>query len=111
MAQPFFAYILLCADGSYYVGQTDDLPKRLWEHQAGGKCVYTSGRRPVRLVWSQDFPTRDEAKEAEAQIKNWGRKKKEALIAADYDKLRAGAKKDWNGYRLREKRRTIEKPL
>ncbi len=61
MGKPFFAYMLRCADASYYMGHTDDLEKRVAEHQAGEKCAYTFERRPVRLMWSQEFWTREEA--------------------------------------------------
>ncbi len=61
MGKPFFAYMLRCADASYYMGHTDDLEKRVAEHQAGEKCGYTFERRPVRLMWSQEFWTREEA--------------------------------------------------
>ena len=87
MAAPFFAYMLLCSDGSYYAGHTDDLERRIAEHVEGGKCAYTSTRRPVKLVWSQEFSSRDEAKEAEARIKKWSRAKKEALIRSDWESL------------------------
>ncbi|MCZ6548826.1 MAG: GIY-YIG nuclease family protein [Deltaproteobacteria bacterium] len=53
--------MLRCADASYYMGHTDDLEKRVAEHQAGEKCAYTFERRPVRLMWSQEFWTREEA--------------------------------------------------
>ena len=61
MGKPFFAYMLRRADASYYMGHTDDLEKRVAEHQAGEKCAYTFERRPVRLMWSQEFWTREEA--------------------------------------------------
>jgi predicted GIY-YIG superfamily endonuclease len=76
----FFAYMLLCADGSYYTGHTDNLDHRIADHQHGRFSGYTKNRRPVRLVWSQDFVTREEALAAEHQIKGWTRAKKEALI-------------------------------
>ena len=62
MGRPFFAYMLRCADGSYDVGHTDDLEKRLFEHNEGGKCAYTESRRPLLLIWSQEFPSREEAR-------------------------------------------------
>ena len=103
MAQPFFVYMLLCADKSCYVGQTDDLEKRVSEYQAGAANHYTSSRRPVQLVWSQEFATRVEAKEAEAKIKRWTRAKKEALVKGDYRALRLLAKKsNWGAYRERK---------
>ena len=81
----FWAYMLRCVDGSYYVGHTDDLDRRLAEHNNGVFDGYTQTRRPVALVWSQDFATRDEAFAAERQIKGWSRRKKEALIAGDWE--------------------------
>lgn len=93
MARPFFAYMLRCSDGSYYVGHTDDLERRLGEHTAGGRCRYTTTRRPVTLVWFQGFSTRHEAKESESQIKKWSRAKKEALMRDDYGELRRAARK------------------
>ena len=81
---------------------TDDLEKRLFEHNEGGKCVYTESRRPLRLIWSQEFPSREEAVEAELQIKKWSRAKKQALASGDFSALsRAAKKRDWAGYRQR----------
>lgn len=83
----FHAYILRCQDGSYYVGHTDDLEKRLSEHRNGGVTVYTRKRQPVSLVWSDYFQTRDEALAAERQINGWSRAKKEALIKGNWERL------------------------
>jgi putative endonuclease len=83
----FYAYILLCADKSYYTGHTEDLEHRMAEHHFGRSGGYTGNRRPVRLVWSQDFPTRYEALSAERQIKGWSRAKKKALIDGDWQLL------------------------
>jgi predicted GIY-YIG superfamily endonuclease len=110
MARPFYVYMLRCSDGSYYVGQTDDLEKRYTEHQTGGKCVYTSARRPVELVWSAEFPTRIEAKEFEARLKRWSRAKKQALIDWNEAALhQASEKRDWDGYRKRSQERDAGK--
>ena len=104
--RPFFAYMLLCADQSYYTGHTDDLENRIAQHHEGGVSGYTSTRRPVRFVWSQEFPTREEALAAELRIKNWSRAKKEALIAGDFAAVsQAAKKKDWAGYKRRKGRR------
>ena len=83
----FYAYIILCADGSFYTGHTDNLEHRIADHHAGRFPGYTSKRRPVRLMWSQDFPTRYEALSAERQIKGWSRAKKQALIDGDWIRL------------------------
>jgi len=80
----FWVYMLKCADGRFYTGQTDDLDRRIAEHQTGGFCDFTSRRQPVTLVWSEYFPTRIEALEAERRIKPWSRAKKEALIRGDW---------------------------
>ena len=81
----FYAYILLCNDGSYYAGHTDDIDTRIAQHQTGALGGYTAPRRPVTLVWFETFPTRDEALAAELQIKGWSKAKKEALIAGDWN--------------------------
>jgi tRNA/rRNA methyltransferase len=91
----FHVYILRCRDGSYYAGHTDDLERRIAQHQAGELPGHTHERRPVTLVYSQGFATRDEALAAELQIKRWSRRKKEALIAGDWAALSAAAKKDF----------------
>ncbi len=84
----FCLYILRCADGSYYVGHTENLERRLAEHQAGGYSRYTRGRRPLTLQFTAEFPTRLEALERERQIKRWTRRKKEALIRNDWTALK-----------------------
>ncbi|MBJ7377465.1 GIY-YIG nuclease family protein, partial [Sphingobium sp.] len=92
----FHAYMLRCADGSYYLGHTDNLEQRVAQHHSGDIPGYTQSRRPVALVWSQDFGTRDEALSAEQQIKGWSRKKKEALIVGDWDAIRQAARKSFD---------------
>ena len=88
----FYVYILKCSDDSYYTGHTDDLEKRIATHQRGELSGYTSRRRPVALVFSEDFPSREEAFEMERRIKGWTRQKKEALIQPDWDRLQQLAK-------------------
>jgi putative endonuclease len=83
----FWAYLLLCSDGSYYAGHTDALESRISQHKAGVMCAYTSARLPVDLVWSETFQTRDQALAAERQIKGWSRAKKQALIAGDFVRI------------------------
>ena len=86
--KPFYLYILRCRDGSYYVGHTDDLEKRMVEHAEGICGGYTARRRPVELVFADEFSTREETIERERQLKGWSRKKKEALIRRDWESLR-----------------------
>jgi putative endonuclease len=83
-----FLYILLCRDGSYYVGSTSgSLAKRMAEHQAGSFDGYTADRRPVSLVFQQVFEAIEDAIAAERQVKGWRREKKQALIRGDYAAL------------------------
>src|SRR5450755_510598 len=80
----FFVYLLHGADKAYYVGHTEDLDRRIAAHQSGDFRGYTSDRRPVRLVRSEAFESRDDAFRMERQIKGWSRAKKEALIRGDW---------------------------
>ena len=89
----FYAYMLRCSDGSYYIGHTDSLERRIAQHQHGELPGYTHNRRPVTLMWSQDFPSRIEALAAERQLKGWTRAKKEALAVGDWDAVRFLARK------------------
>lgn len=88
----FHVYILQCADGSYYTGHTDNLDQRIGQHQAGTYPGYTHTRRPVTLLWNAMFTTRSQAYEYERRIKGWSRAKKAALMAGDWDGLRAAAR-------------------
>lgn len=91
---PAWVYILKCSDGSYYIGSTTDLERRVWEHQNGFYKGYTSSRLPVELVWSNDFSTEHDAFLFERQIKGWTRAKKEALIRGDWDGIHQIVKKE-----------------
>jgi predicted GIY-YIG superfamily endonuclease len=83
----FYLCILQCSDGSYYVGHTDDIEKRISEHQSGKAHGYTSKRLPVKVAFTELFEDREVAKVAERQIKKWNRKKKEALINGNFEEL------------------------
>ena len=85
----FYVYILRCSDGSYYTGHTDDIDARISMHKLGLiTTCYTYMRRPVEVVYVDTFATRDEAFNAERQIKGWSRRKKEALISGDLGLLK-----------------------
>jgi len=87
-------YILRCSDGSYYVGSTrTSLEERLAQHDAGSFGGYTARRRPVELVFEQDFDRITDAIAAERQLKGWTRAKKEALIRGDMETLHRLAKR------------------
>ena len=87
----FWIYILRCADGTYYTGHTDDLERRVAQHQSGIMQGYTHHCRPVTLMFSEYFPTRIEALERERQIKDWSRAKKEALFRSDWQAVSRAA--------------------
>ncbi|WP_317133615.1 GIY-YIG nuclease family protein [Flavobacterium sp. GSA192] len=77
----YFVYILKCADDSFYTGITNNLERRLSEHNAGiDKDAYTFKRRPVELVWFEMFTEPTQAIMIEKKIKGWSRRKKQALI-------------------------------
>ena len=90
---PFWTYILRCADGSYYTGHTDDLERRIAQHHDGTLGGYTHDKRPVAVMWADEFPSRIEALEAERRIKGWSRAKKEALIQKDWDAVQRLARR------------------
>jgi putative endonuclease len=81
----YFIYILKCADGSLYTGYTTDVSERLLDHNGESKktgAKYTRGRRPVKVVYQEEFETRSEAMKREAAIKKLKRTEKEELIKA-----------------------------
>ena len=73
-------YILLCNDGSYYTGSTNDLKRRFNQHQNGEGANHTKRRLPVQLIYYEEFDRIDKAYYREKQVQGWGRNKKEALI-------------------------------
>jgi predicted GIY-YIG superfamily endonuclease/proteasome lid subunit RPN8/RPN11 len=89
---PFWAYMLHCRGGLFYTGHTDDLERRIGEHQSGLLKGFTSQYLPVELVWAQEFFDRFEALEAEHRIKGWSRTKKLALIRGDWESISRLAK-------------------
>lgn len=77
-----YTYLLRCSDNTLYCGWTNDLSKRLANHNAGKGVKYTRSRTPVVLVYYETFETKQEAMKREAAIKKLSRKEKLALIAA-----------------------------
>ena len=75
-----WTYIVECADGSYYCGWTNNVNKRLAAHNAGKGAKYTKPRLPVKLVYQEEFSTKEEAMSREWHIKQLTRSQKEALI-------------------------------
>jgi Predicted endonuclease containing a URI domain len=75
-----YTYILECADGSLYCGWTNDVHKRVEDHNAGKGAKYTKGRLPVKLAYYEAFETKEEACKREYAIKQLNKKQKKKLI-------------------------------
>jgi len=84
-----WVYILECSDGSYYTGSTNNMERRFIEHQEGEGAKYTKNRRPVKLVYCEEFARVNDAFFREKQVQGWGRAKKKALIDGRFDDLPA----------------------
>ncbi len=100
-----YVYILRCSDNSYYTGVTNNPDRRLEEHNSGiNKDSYTSSRLPVEMIYHERFTDFNLAIEWEKRIKNWSRKKKEALIHGKWDELRIAAEcKNETSHKKRKK--------
>jgi len=77
-----FVYIVRCRDGTLYTGYARDPISRAKVHNSGRGARYTSGRRPVRLVYMESFDAASDALRREYELKRWPRRRKEALIAS-----------------------------
>ena len=88
----FWAYMLHCNGGLLYVGHTDNLDRRIAQHESGSIPGFTCDHLPVKLIWSEAFGTRIEALEAERRLKGWSKAKKLALVRGDWALISALAK-------------------
>ena len=85
-------YILHCHDNTFYVGSAWDLATRVDQHMGGFGCEYTSKRKPVTLVYAEEFERRDDAWAREKQVQGWSHAKRLALIEGRLDDLRSLSK-------------------
>ncbi len=92
-ANDWSLYILKCCDGSFYTGITNNIERRLKMHQAGKASRYTRTRGPVEMLYSETCSDRSSALIRECEIKEWPKKKKEALVAEGNGKRGAKRKK------------------
>ena len=76
----WFVYIVECVDKTLYVGTAKDPNKRLDVHNSGRGAKYTSGRLPVKLIWSEQHDSQVSAMRRELEIKGWRRNKKISLV-------------------------------
>ena len=83
----FWTYLLHCNGGYFYVGHTDNLERRIAQHETGAVPGFTRDHLPASYVWSEEFPTRIEAKAMEKRLKGWSRAKKMALIRGDWAQI------------------------
>ena len=84
----YFVYIVECSDGTYYTGVTNDVERRVGEHNFGlDERSYTFTRRPVELVFSTEFKEVNDAIQFEKQLKGWSRAKKRAIIEGRWHAL------------------------
>ena len=88
----WFVYLLRCADGSLYTGITNDVPRRLKQHNAGTASRYTRSRLPAVLVYQEAQASRSHALKRELAIKDLSRQEKELMI-------RLAHQSTWNGPR------------
>ena len=81
----YYVYMVFCRDGTYYVGMTNDLDRRIAEHNLGiDPACYTFSRRPVILVYSSGSTDVWEAISGEKQLKGWSHRKKSAFVRRDW---------------------------
>ena len=80
MDKKYYVYILLTINNTYYCGYTDDVEKRYQKHIEGKAAKYTRANKPVKIVYTQEFSTKEEAMKEEYRIKKLPRKEKEKLI-------------------------------
>ncbi|WP_106791581.1 GIY-YIG nuclease family protein [Aquimarina sp. Aq78] len=85
----YYVYIVECSDKSLYTGLTNNLERRINEHNYGyNDNSYTSTRRPVKLIFNQEFIQFEQAERFEKKIKKWSKKKKIALANDNFDLLK-----------------------
>ncbi|MET0412574.1 MAG: GIY-YIG nuclease family protein [Polyangiaceae bacterium] len=88
-----FMYILECSDRSTYVGSTWNLDRRVEQHNMGEGAEYTKTRRPVRLLYFEEYARIAQAFAREKQVQGWGRAKRLALVHAQPERLPELSKK------------------
>ena len=76
----FYFYLARCSDNSLYSGSCKDIQQREDTHNSGKGAKYTRARRPVQIVYYEEFPNRSEAAKREYEVKQWTKAKKENLL-------------------------------
>ena len=83
LLQGWCTYILVCQDGSYYIGSTENLTERILYHAEGKGGAHTKENLPVIFAWYEPHPDAQSARQRERQLKSWSRTKKNSLVRAD----------------------------
>lgn len=78
---PYYFYLARCSDHSLYSGSCVDLHAREAKHNEGKGAKYTRSRKPIKIIYHEEFQTLTEARKREAAIKKWSKAEKEALVA------------------------------
>ena len=76
-----YTYMVRCKDGTLYTGWTNNIERRMEAHNSGTGAKYTKSRRPVKLVYCEEFPTKEEAMKREYAIKHMKKKEKEKMVS------------------------------
>ncbi|MEK7065954.1 MAG: GIY-YIG nuclease family protein [Patescibacteria group bacterium] len=81
----YYCYILRCSDNSLYCGMTNNLEKRVREHNSSTSkgAKYLRAKKPVQLVYSEQYPDIQAAMKREREVKKLTKAQKEALITSD----------------------------
>jgi len=107
----YYVYMLLCSDETIYIGMTNSVSRRLIEHQKGNnRHCYTYLRRPLKMIFHQEFIQFQQAKDFEKKIKKWSKAKKLALADKNFDKLQELSKcKNETNFELYKENKTKNK--
>jgi len=84
----WFVYILLCNNGSYYIGSSNNVDQRVKDHLNGKGGRFTRSHKPQKLVYTEELLNKSEALKREAQLKKWSHAKKETIIAGNLKLLK-----------------------
>lgn len=93
MHEPYHLYILLCNDGTYYIGSTRNVDARVMRHNEGRASNYTAIRRPLTLAYTEAYPDQSAAMRREQQLKGWSHQKRQALVDGDLERLKQLSKR------------------
>lgn len=80
LSRVYYIYILLCKDGSYYTGSTNDVDKRFKDHLEGHGARYTKSHKPIKVIYQEEFPSKSLALKREVEIKKLSKKMKITLV-------------------------------